>query len=97
MCSGWAWEIARVLGVAYVVEGSVRRSDDKLRVTAQLIRATDGFHLWSESYDRAARSRCSRTSPNIARMLDVHLDEAQREEMFASGPGRDPARRRSYR
>ena len=41
------------LGVATVLEGSVRRSDQVLRVTAQLIDAEDGFHLWSETYDRA--------------------------------------------
>jgi len=41
------------LGVATVLEGSVRRSDQVLRVTAQLIDASDGFHLWSETYDRA--------------------------------------------
>jgi TolB-like protein len=40
------------LGVATVLEGSVRRSDQVLRVTAQLIDAEDGFHLWSETYDR---------------------------------------------
>ena len=41
------------LGVETVLEGSVRRSDQVLRVTAQLIDASDGFHLWSETYDRA--------------------------------------------
>src|SRR3989338_6463700 len=46
-------EIARAIGVAHILEGSVRRSDTRLRITAQLIRAADGFHLWSENYDRA--------------------------------------------
>lgn len=45
-------EIARELGVAHVLEGSIRRSGDHLRVTAQLIRADKGFHLWSETFDR---------------------------------------------
>src|SRR5262249_35199 len=45
-------EIARQLHVANVLEGSVRKSGDQLRITAQLIRAADGYHLWSESYDR---------------------------------------------
>ena len=44
--------IARALGVENVLEGSVRRSGDRLRVTAQLIRASDGFHLLSQNYDR---------------------------------------------
>ena len=44
--------IAEELGVAHILEGSVRRSGDRIRVTAQLIRAEDGFHLWSQNYDR---------------------------------------------
>ena len=45
-------EIAQRLGVASVVEGTVRRSGGKLRVTAQLTNASDGLTMWSESYDR---------------------------------------------
>jgi adenylate cyclase len=45
-------DIARELGVANILEGSVRKSGDHLRVTAQLVRADNGFHLWSETYDR---------------------------------------------
>jgi TolB-like protein/Tfp pilus assembly protein PilF len=45
--------IAESLGVAHILEGSVRRSGNQIRVTAQLIKADDGFHLWSETYDRA--------------------------------------------
>ena len=45
-------EIARQLHVASVLEGSVRKSGDKVRITAQLIRASDGSHLWSDTYDR---------------------------------------------
>ena len=45
-------EIARALGVAHVLEGSVRRAGNTVRVTAQLIRTDDGVHLWSQSYDR---------------------------------------------
>ena len=44
--------IAQHLGVRYVLEGSVRHSGEKIRVTAQLIDASTGFHLWSETYDR---------------------------------------------
>ena len=49
-------DIAEALGVAHVVEGSVRRDGDRLRVTAQLIRANDGFHLWSKNYDQRQRT-----------------------------------------
>jgi TolB-like protein/cytochrome c-type biogenesis protein CcmH/NrfG len=45
-------EIAKTLNVANIIEGSVRKSGNTLRVTAQLIRASDGVHLWSETYDR---------------------------------------------
>jgi TolB-like protein len=45
-------DIAKALGVAYVLEGSVRKSGNVLRVTAQLIRVDTGYHVWSESYDR---------------------------------------------
>ena len=44
--------IAKKLGVAHILEGSVRKDGNKIRVTAQLIRAADGFHLWSENYER---------------------------------------------
>jgi TolB-like protein/Tfp pilus assembly protein PilF len=45
-------EIAKTLNVANVMEGSVRKSGNTIRVTAQLIRASDGVHIWSETYDR---------------------------------------------
>jgi TolB-like protein/tetratricopeptide (TPR) repeat protein len=45
-------EIARRLHVANVLEGSVRKAGDQIRITAQLIRAADGYHVWSETYDR---------------------------------------------
>lgn len=45
-------EIAEALDVAHVLEGSVQRAGDRVRITAQLIRASDGFHVWSENYDR---------------------------------------------
>jgi TolB-like protein/Flp pilus assembly protein TadD len=44
--------IARKLHVAHVLEGSVRKSGSRVRITAQLIRADSGYHLWSETYDR---------------------------------------------
>ncbi|HEU0311337.1 MAG TPA: winged helix-turn-helix domain-containing protein [Sphingomicrobium sp.] len=47
-------QIGRRLNVAHILEGSVRRDRDRIRVTAQLIRTSDGFHLWSQNYDRPA-------------------------------------------
>jgi TolB-like protein/Tfp pilus assembly protein PilF len=46
-------EIAKRLKVAHVLEGSVRKAGNQVRITAQLIKTDDGYHLWSESYDRA--------------------------------------------
>ena len=45
-------EVAQKLNVAHVLEGSVRKSGNKVRITAQLIKAADGYHVWSETYDR---------------------------------------------
>ena len=45
-------DVGRRLGVGAVLEGSVRRAGDRLRVNAQLVSARDGYQLWSESYDR---------------------------------------------
>jgi TolB-like protein/Tfp pilus assembly protein PilF len=49
-------EIAQQLEVAHILEGSVRRDGNQIRITAQLIKADDGFHLWSETYDRTLDS-----------------------------------------
>ena len=48
-------DVARQLGVAYVLEGNVRRDDERVRITAQLIDAERGFHAWSERYDTELR------------------------------------------
>ncbi|MEO1035607.1 MAG: hypothetical protein AAFX44_08610 [Pseudomonadota bacterium] len=47
-------EISATLGVAHILEGSVRRAGDRLRITATLIRGSDGIQIWSETYDRTA-------------------------------------------
>ena len=45
-------EVGRVLNVATVLEGSVRKAGNRMRISVQLVKAPDGYHLWSESYDR---------------------------------------------
>ena len=50
-----AREIGRALNVAAIMEGSVRKAGDRVRVTAQLIDAANGYHLWSENFDRQLR------------------------------------------
>lgn len=69
-------EIARRLGVATVLEGSVRRSGSRLRITAQLINAADGYHLWSETFDRVlddAFAVQDELAVAVARALSVRL------------------------
>jgi TolB-like protein/Flp pilus assembly protein TadD len=46
-------EVARKLKVAHILEGSVRKAGNQVRITAQLIKADDGYHMWSETYDRS--------------------------------------------
>src|SRR5713101_7339010 len=45
-------QVGRELGVRYVLEGSLRKAGDRIRVTAQLVEADTGSHLWAERYDR---------------------------------------------
>ena len=80
--------IAADLGVAHIVEGSVRRSGDKVRITAQLIRASDGFHLWSETYDHTLGDDFAvqtRIAESVAGVLGVLLDEQERAAMTDVG------------
>jgi TolB-like protein/class 3 adenylate cyclase len=69
--------IASKLGVAHVLEGSVRRAGGALRITAQLVRATDGTHIWSKTFDRS-EGDIFRTQDEIAttvaQALNVALD-----------------------
>ncbi len=61
-------DIARALGVANVLEGSVRKSGNTIRITAQLVRADNGFHLWSSTYDRDMRD-VFKVQDDIARVV----------------------------
>jgi TolB-like protein/cytochrome c-type biogenesis protein CcmH/NrfG len=68
--------IAESLGVAHILEGSVRRSGNQIRVTAQLIKADDGFHLWSETYDREDGDTFviqDEISSNVAKALQAKI------------------------
>ncbi len=88
-------EIGRTLGVAQVLEGSVRRSGDKLRITVQLISTADGFHLWSQTYDRAMSDIFAiqdDVADNVAKMLEMKL----RTPQTASGTMHDSEDYRLY-
>ncbi len=81
-------DIAEELGVAHVLEGSVRSSGNRIRVTAQLIRASDGFHLWSENYDRDVADMIEiqeDLARNIANALETTMDPAALAEMTRVG------------
>ena len=81
-------EIGRKLGVAHVLEGSVRREGQRARITAQLIRTSDGVHLWSETYDRTLQDTLAvqlDIAENVAAALGVLLDDKQRTTMRKSG------------
>ena len=81
-------EIAATLGVSNIVEGSVRRSGERLRVTAQLIRAQDGFHLWSEDYDSTSTDSIAvqeMIAEKIAQAMNVVMDDKKRAAMKNSG------------
>lgn len=80
--------IAKALGVAHVLEGSVRQARDRLRVTAQLIRASDGFHLWSQSYDRDPEDVISiqeDVAVEIATALETAIDPEALVKMVSAG------------
>ncbi|HQX26153.1 MAG TPA: adenylyl cyclase, partial [Pseudomonadota bacterium] len=80
--------IGQKLGVASVLEGSVRRGKGAMRITAQLIRVSDGIHVWSQTYDRAPDDTLAvqlDIAEHVASALDVVLDDVQRERMRASG------------
>jgi TolB-like protein len=64
--------IGETLGVAYILEGSVRKSAERVRITAQLISTADGFHLWSESYDGELRDIFD-LQERIARAITTEL------------------------
>jgi TolB-like protein/DNA-binding winged helix-turn-helix (wHTH) protein len=69
--------IGQKLGVTHLLEGSVRKAGDQLRVTAQLIRAEDGSHLWSKTYARELRDVFAvqdEISRDVAQALSVKLD-----------------------
>jgi len=85
-------EIARELNVDGVVEGSVLRSGDRVRITAQLIRASDDRHLWAESYDRELRDILAlqgAVAQAIAREIKGRLS-AQAEARLTSRPAVNP-------
>ena len=75
-------QVARELGVRYVLEGSVRKAADRVRITAQLIDASTGGHLWAERYDRDLTDIFAvqdEITEKIVKALEVKLTEGEQE------------------
>jgi serine/threonine-protein kinase len=91
-------EIGRTLGVDYLVSGSVRRADDRFRVTVELIRADDGFHLWGDTYE-SGEGNLLEIEERIARTLALEIAgtlEPEDERLLASLPTRNATAYRHY-
>jgi TolB-like protein len=82
-------ELGRALGASYVLEGSVRRGGEQLRVTAQLISTRDGSHLWSQTYDRNpgnALQLQEEIATAIARTLQVTITDYFNQQYTTRSP-----------
>jgi adenylate cyclase len=81
-------QVSEELGVRYVLEGSVRKAKDRVRITAQLIDAITGHHLWSESYDRDLKDIFvlqDEITFKIITALQVKLTEGESARLVAKG------------
>lgn len=84
----WIPDVARQLGVRYVLEGSVRKSGDKVRITAQLIDAANNRHLWAERYDLSLGDIFAvqdDITKNIVTAMEVKLTKGEAALLYARG------------
>jgi adenylate cyclase len=84
----WVPTVGKELGVRYVLEGSVRKSGDKLRITAQLIDAQTNKHIWAERYDRDLKDIFAiqdAVTLKIITALQVKLSEGEEIRIYARG------------
>ena len=91
-------KVGEQLHVNAVLEGSVRKAGDKLRITAQLINVADGFHLWSETYDRDMKDIFavqSDVAKRVVQALQVQLG-VDDERALAKKPTENPEAHRLY-
>ncbi len=82
-------QVARELGVRYVIEGSVRKAGNRVRITAQLIDATSGRHVWAERYDRDLADIFDlqdEMTQTIAGAVEPELSAAERERAARKAP-----------
>jgi adenylate cyclase len=81
-------KVGRELGVRYVLEGSVQKSKDRVRITAQLVDAKTGHHLWAERYDRDLKDIFAlqdEITMNIMSATQVQLTEGESARVYAKG------------
>ena len=81
-------QVSEELGVQYVVEGSVRRAEDRVRITAQLIDALTGRHIWAENYDRDIKDIFAvqdEITKKIIMELQVELTEGEQARVYERG------------
>jgi adenylate cyclase len=81
-------QVSEELGVRYVLEGSVRKAEDRVRITAQLIDAITGRHLWSDRYDRNLKDIFAlqdEITKKIITELQVKLTDGEQARLFAKG------------
>jgi adenylate cyclase len=81
--------VGRDLGVRYVLEGSVRKAADRIRISAQLIDAASGGHLWAEHYDRDMQDVFAvqdEVASTVAAILAAHVSKAEAERTLLKPP-----------
>jgi adenylate cyclase len=81
-------QVGRELGVKYVLEGSVRKAEDKVRITAQLVDAQTGNHLWAERYDRELKEIFAlqdEITMNVIKALELRLTEGEQALIYGGG------------
>ena len=81
-------KVAEDLGVKYVLEGSVQRSADQVRITTQLIDATTGHHMWSERYDRNLKdvfATQDEITLKIIKAMQIKMTEGEQASLYGKG------------
>jgi len=81
-------QVAEDLGVQFVLEGSLRKVGDRIRISSQLTDALSGYHLWAERYDRTAKDMFTiqdEITKNIISALQVKLTEGEQARVYGKG------------
>ena len=81
-------EVGEILGVAAILEGSVQRQGDQIRIIAQLIRTSDGSHIWSQTYDDQFRNIFElqdRIAQAIMEQLQISISDIERQRVYRDG------------